>query len=291
MTRMAVISSLLSERRAAAVPSTPATAGISRRMVGVKVRPTLHRLLWRAQTLGGTQHLHSIIQTLTVCQPRCPALHHAPTAPPSRGNGAVSSADDTPTCEPTDGGPSAAQPNGDWWDDKPAEADDDEEEFERDNDENNPPWLRSRKKRCRSTACEKSSRKRGMKCRRLSSPPPSDEEPQTGEKSDCCHYMPSTTHHISKLRLASSHLTGLVGDTSDDGKMESAGGRSRMAIIYEQQCWEGEIIDERDMKQGRGRPRKQYLVRWKPSWVDGGRLTAPGLVHNWRETKASRGGR
>jgi hypothetical protein len=31
-----------------------------------------------------------------------------------------------------------------------------------------------------------------------------------------------------------------------------------MVVIYEQQSWEGEIIDERDMKQGRGRPRKQY---------------------------------
>ncbi len=50
-------------------------------------------------------------------------------------------------------------------------------------------------------------------------------------------------------------------------------------IVYEQQSWEGEIIDERDMKQGRGRPRKQH-VRWKPSWVDGGPLTAP---QNWRK--------
>ncbi len=39
-------------------------------------------------------------------------------------------------------------------------------------------------------------------------------------------------------------------------QMESVGERSRMAIIYEQQSWEGEIVDERDMKQGRRRPRK-----------------------------------
>ncbi len=71
-------------------------------------------------------------------------------------------------------------------------------------------------------------------------------------------------------------------------QMESVGERSRMAIIYEQQSWEGEIVDERDMKQGRRRPRKQYLVRWKSSWVDGGRLTAPGLVENWKEKKASK---
>lgn len=58
-----------------------------------------------------------------------------------------------------------------------------------------------------------------------------------------------------------------------------------------QQSWEGEIIKERDTKHGRGRPRKQYLVRWKPSWVDGARLTAPELLQNWKEKKASKGKR
>ncbi len=62
-----------------------------------------------------------------------------------------------------------------------------------------------------------------------------------------------------------------------------------MAVIFEQQSWEGETIDARDTKQGRGRPGKQYLLLWKPSWVDGGQLTAPGLMQNWRE-KASKGG-
>lgn len=58
-----------------------------------------------------------------------------------------------------------------------------------------------------------------------------------------------------------------------------------------QQSWEGEITKERDTKHGRGRPRKQYLVRWKPSWVDGARLTAPELLQNWKEEKASKGKR
>ena len=62
---------------------------------------------------------------------------------------------------------------------------------------------------------------------------------------------------------------------------------SGMAVVYKQQCWEGEIIDKRDIKQGRGRARKQYLTRWKQSWVDGGRLTAPGSVQDWKE-KASK---
>lgn len=64
-----------------------------------------------------------------------------------------------------------------------------------------------------------------------------------------------------------------------------------MAVVYEQQSWEGKIVDEREVKQGqgrgRGRPRKQYFIRWKPSWVDGGRLTAPELLQSWRKTKVS----
>lgn len=71
---MAVIPSLLSERRAAAVLTTPATTGLPRRRVGTKVRRALQRLLWRAQKLGGTQDLHSMIQTLTDCRSRCPTL-------------------------------------------------------------------------------------------------------------------------------------------------------------------------------------------------------------------------
>jgi len=39
--------------------------------------------------------------------------HYSPTISPARGNGAVSSADDIPTCEPTDAGLSAAKSDGD----------------------------------------------------------------------------------------------------------------------------------------------------------------------------------
>ena len=35
------------------------------------------------------------------------------------------------------------------------------------------------------------------------------------------------------------------------------------------------IVDERKTKQDWGRPYKQFLLRWKSPWVDGGRLTAP----------------
>jgi len=53
-------------------------------------------------------------------------------------------------------------------------------------------------------------------------------------------------------------------------------------VIYEQQIWEGEILNEREVKQGRGRPRKQYLIQWEPSWVEAGRLTAPELLRKWK---------
>ncbi len=35
---------------------------------------------------------------------------------------------------------------------------------------------------------------------------------------------------------------------------------SRTAVIYEQQRWEGKIVDERNAKQERSRPRKEYRV-------------------------------
>ena len=36
--------------------------------------------------------------------------------------------------------------------------------------------------------------------------------------------------------------------------------KSQMAVIYEQQSWKGKIVQERDVKQGHGRPRRQHLV-------------------------------
>ena len=63
-----------------------------------------------------------------------------------------------------------------------------------------------------------------------------------------------------------------------------------MAVVYEQRSWEGEIDDERNAKRGRGRPRKQFLIEWESCWVDGACLSAPELLHNWREKKASKYG-
>jgi hypothetical protein len=236
---MAVIPSLLSERRAAVVSSTPATAGLPRRRVGTKVRPALQRLLWRAHKLDGTQDLHSMIQTLTDCRFRRPTLpekreYHAPNTPLPRRNGLVSSTHDTPTCESTDGGRKDIEPDltagkakGDWWDDE-------EEEPDGDNDENNPLLLRPTKQQCRSTAGKKSSQKRGTKRRRFSSPLSFNEEAKMGDELNIGSYTPSRPHHLSNPRSPSFHSTGFEGDTINDGRMGFAGGQSWMVVICEQ---------------------------------------------------------
>jgi len=184
------------------------------------------------------------------------------------------------------------------WDDKEAEADNVEEEEEREglndgSDMNKTPLLRSKKKRFQSIVGRRAPFECRIKRRRFSSPLSSDEKTETGDESDISTYTPPKPHHISTRRPTASHLTGLKGDPGNDSTImvsgqSKRGPTSRMAVIYEQQCWEGEIIDERHVKQGPGRPRKQYLVRWKQSWVDGGRLTAPELLQNWKELKASK---
>lgn len=194
----------------------------------------------------------------------------------------MSSVDDTSIDQPIDEDFSATKLNE-------AEARKEDEETGRDNDENSPSLLHPTKKRGRPAACEKSFRRRGMRRHRFSSPFSSDLEIETNEDSDYSNYTPSKAHNILKPRLASSRSIDLEKDTNDD-KIEFADERSRMTVIFEQQSWEGEIIDERDSKQGRGRPRKQYLVRWKSSWVDGGRLIAPTLMQNWRKERVSKGG-
>lgn len=188
-------------------------------------------------------------------------------------------------------GPSAGEDREDQCDPKKAEAGHKKDELgetegngERD-DSDIPLLLRSTKKRPLSSAKEKRRVKRRVKRHRFSSPFSSDEETVTGDESDISSYIYSRPHHLLRPRLTSADSTGFEGDTCDDGQMEAVGERSRMTVIYEQQSWEGEILDERDMKHGRGRPRKQYYVQWKSSWVDGGYLTAPGLIENWREKK------
>ena len=196
--------------------------------------------------------------------------------------------DDRSTCESIDEANLVIKLNEDWRKNLDAEAHKDSDEILSEDDGNSSPLLRFTKKKRRLTANEKSFRKRPMKRHRFSSPFSSDLKTETDDESDYSQYTPSKAHDVLKFSSASAHPISLEKGLSENGKTEVGGERGRMTVIYEQQSWEGEIIDERDTKQGRGRPRKQYLVRWKPSWVDGGRLTAPGLMQNWRAKKAEK---
>ena len=132
-----------------------------------------------------------------------------------------------------------------------------------------------------------------VKRRRFSSRLSLDKGTEIEPEPDISSYAPAKLCRTSTLPPASSPsslLNGRERKLKPGNKRKctdaTCGSLSRTAVIYEQQRWEGEILQERDIKQERGRPRKQYLVRWKESWVDGARLTAPELLRDWREKRA-----
>ena len=149
--------------------------------------------------------------------------------------------------------------------------------------------IRRTRKRRRSAAEKKLPLKRHIKRHRFSSPFSSDERDETGSESDISSYAPVESYRVSSLlplplRREREPKSNNKHESTD--KMCRQHSLSRTAVIYEQQCWEGEILQERNVRQERGRPRKQYLIRWKESWVDGARLASPDLLRNWREKKA-----
>ena len=172
-------------------------------------------------------------------------------------------------------------------DDKEAEIDNEEEGYSGNGKRDTLPDLHPTKKRSLCGVGEKPRKKRRTKRHLFSSRLYSDAETETGDESDISSYTPSKPYHISKPR-PTSPLISLQGDASNNGVMDLVGGGSQMAVIYEQQSWKGEIVQERDVKQGYGRPRKQYRIQWESSWVDGCRLTASVLLQSWREKKASK---
>jgi len=207
---------------------------------------------------------------------------------------------DKVTCELSSGGcrdiesaQSASKDKGDKWEDKKAEAEADEGvEPDRHGNKKKTSLLPFTKKRGRSAAGERPPPQRRTKRHRFSSPLFSDDETESDDESVISRCTPFKPYHILTPRPTSSCLSRSEGDVSNS-KMELAGSQSsrrpipKMTVIYERQSWAGEILDEREVKQGRGRPRKQYLIRWEPSWVDSGRVTAPGLLQNWKGKKAS----
>ena len=109
---------------------------------------------------------------------------------------------------------------------------DEEEIFGVDSERDTLPYLYPTKKRSLCRVGEKPYEKRRIKRHPFSS---RLSETGTGDESDISSYRPSKPRYISKPPPTSSHLVSLEGDTSDDSAMDLAGGRSQMAVIYEQQ--------------------------------------------------------
>jgi hypothetical protein len=168
---------------------------------------------------------------------------------------------------------------GKEWEDEKAEADE-EAVPDRDGNKHKPSLLSSTKRRGRFTLGERPPSQRCSKRRRSFSPLFLDNETESDNESVISRYTPSTPYHILIPRPASSRLSRSERDVSNS-KVALAGSQScrrpipKTAVIYERESWAGGIIDEREIKQGRGRPRKQYLIS---SWVDGARLKASELL-------------
>lgn len=158
--------------------------------------------------------------------------------------------------------------------------------------EDNQSRLQSGRKRLFPANEQRPPLRRGVKRHRFSSQfPSSDEDTDTEDESDVSNYTPFKRRRPLKSHLASTHLTDIEVNISDSIDTDP-GGHTRQssschtAVVYEQQRWHGEIIAERDGPgQGRGRRRKQYLIRWQTSWVEAARLTAPALTRDWKEKR------
>lgn len=181
--------------------------------------------------------------------------------------------------------PSANEKKKNERDDEETNAKD--EESESDADKYKTPLPRSKKKPSLPFVEGKLRVKRRIKRRRFSSRLSSDEQIETGDEFNISSYTSVKLHH--RWNLSSFQSTDFDEDASDDA-MKCKDEHSNESLIsrtavYEQQRWEGKIIDGRDAKQGRGRPRKKYRVRWEDSWTDGARLTASGLMQERRERR------
>lgn len=71
--------------------------------------------------------------------------------------------------------------------------------------------------------------------------------------------------------------------------MRAVGERFRMAVIYEQESWEGGIVDKRDLKQGRGGSASKISYGGsRPGWEEA--VQRAGLVVHGKETERGNAG-
>lgn len=142
-------------------------------------------------------------------------------------------------------------------------------------------------------AGKKPSLKRCIKRRRFLRPFSSDEE-NTVNETDISIYAPHKSYYTSKSRPYRSHSTVFEADKKNEGATEPASEQlnqrltPRIAVIYELQTWERDIVIEKEVKHKHGRSHKPYHVSWEYSSVYRSHLHAPELLQNWKEKKASK---
>ena len=177
--------------------------------------------------------------------------------------------------------------------DKTSKVNDERGALQRDNDDMNAS-IRRTKKRHRFAIEKKFPLKRRIKRHRFSSSFLLDEKDETKFESDTSNYAFVESYRMSNHASVSSLLSLSLDrerESKSKNKHESIDkmcrqhSLSRTTIVYEQQCWEEEILQERDVRQKRERFRKQHLIRWKESWMNDARLTSSNLLRNWREKK------
>ena len=151
----------------------------------------------------------------------------------------------------------------------------------------------------KSNSAPQHDRKRRRRYR-FSAPMPSDEL-DTGDETSGSVYVPRESPRgrgLSQPSHSSQRVHRLKKPRRECARSESIGHQGsplksspssshvappvvNTTVVFEQQQWKGKIIDERHVSRERGRPRKQYRIRWAPSWVDSARLAAPKLIEDW----------
>ncbi len=88
------------------------------------------------------------------------------------------------------------------------------------------------------------------------------------------------TRHQSKQNRRPVHFPSKSSeqDASEESAIEFADTSllGTSVVVYERGR-EGQIVKERSVRQGRGRPRKEYQVKWK-SWVK-----SSNLLRDWKD--------
>ena len=188
-------------------------------------------------------------------------------------------------CESIDEDFSLIELDEDWRNKNEIEQHKENDEIDHEIREINLFLLRFTKKKHQFSIREKSFRKRDTKRHRFSSSFFSNLKINTNEKSNYNIYTSCKEHDVFKIQFAFFQSINFNENANENNKMKTANERFETIVIYEQQSWKKEIIDEKNKKQKRERFRKQYLVRWKFSWMNDDRFIASNSVQIWKKKR------